>query len=286
MKARHLLETTHAVAAADAARNESSLALYDERFFEKRGTATVESAGALVPILIGLVEVRSIVDVGCGRGEWLRAFAEHGITDTLGIDGHSGSGTLLVPKDQFIQRDLRFPLRIDRTFDLALCLEVAEHLPAESGAVLVDSLTRLAPTVLFSAATPGQGGTGHINEQWPDYWSKLFEQHAYVVIDAIRPLIWSEGRIRKEYRQNALLFAREEIVATSETLMRARSATRMQQLSVVHPELFAKKANPSAKRLMRTLRQRVLAAARSGVRRVLPFPRGGKAVAKESGSRR
>ena len=65
------------------------------------------------------------------------------------------------------QRDLAQPLQIDRRFDLALSLEVAEHLPPECGSEFVQTLTDLSSVILFSAAIPFQGGTDHLNEQWP-----------------------------------------------------------------------------------------------------------------------
>jgi SAM-dependent methyltransferase len=60
-------------------------------------------------------------------------------------------------------------------FDMAMCLEVAEHLPPELGDRLVGLLSELSPTVVFSAASPGQGGAGHINEQAKEYWLTRLE---------------------------------------------------------------------------------------------------------------
>ncbi len=62
------------------------------------------------------------------------------------------------------------------TFDLAYCFEVAEHVPAPSGDRLVEHLVQAAPFVVFTAAHPGQGGTGHVNEQPKDYWIGRFER--------------------------------------------------------------------------------------------------------------
>jgi SAM-dependent methyltransferase len=72
------------------------------------------------------------------------------------------------------------PATMDGPFDLAYCFEVAEHLPELLGLRLVDFLCMLAPIVIFSAATPGQGGTGHINEREPDYWIGQFTARGFV----------------------------------------------------------------------------------------------------------
>ena len=65
-------------------------------------------------------------------------------------------------------------------YDLALCIEVAEHLQPEYAETLVDNVTRSARVVFWSAAHPGQGGTCHYNEQPPEYWEALFAARGFV----------------------------------------------------------------------------------------------------------
>ena len=69
----------------------------------------------------------------------------------------------------FVASDLSEPITIDRGYDLALCIEVAEHLPLSSEPTLIEELTSAAQAVMFSAAIPGQEGVNHVNEQWLDY---------------------------------------------------------------------------------------------------------------------
>lgn len=61
-------------------------------------------------------------------------------------------------------------------FDLAYCFEVAEHVPASLAGRLVDHLVASAAAIVFTAAQPGQGGIGHVNEQPKEYWIREFEQ--------------------------------------------------------------------------------------------------------------
>jgi 2-polyprenyl-3-methyl-5-hydroxy-6-metoxy-1,4-benzoquinol methylase len=90
------------------------------------------------------------VDLGCGVGTWLRVFQEHGIQDVLGIDGdYVDRSALDIAEACFRSTDLSRPLEIERQFDLALCLEVAEHLPQRSAATLVGSLCGSAPLCFF-----------------------------------------------------------------------------------------------------------------------------------------
>ena len=136
------------------------------------------SARVVVPMVIELTHPSSVLDVGCGRGAWLSAFIANGIEQVVGLDGdYIKPSTLLFPADRFRPTNLsiKFEIPPDR-FDLAICLEVAEHLPAPNSRHLVRQLTSAASQVLFSAAPPGQGGGGHINCKPLSYWRKIFEE--------------------------------------------------------------------------------------------------------------
>jgi SAM-dependent methyltransferase len=214
---------------------------YDKRFFESIEGGSVRSAGALVPYVLELVAARSVVDVGCGNGTWAAEFIKAGVPEVLGLDGtwvHPEQ--LLIPREQFRAHDLaNVPVRLDRTFDLAICLEVGEHLPDAQSDRLVDDLCRLAPVVLFSAAVPGQGGTSHINEQWPGYWIERFRRAGRRAIDCVRPVFWNDGRVQWWYRQNAIVYATDAALAAHPKLARAAAESPKDILAMVHPEGFA-----------------------------------------------
>lgn len=183
---------------------------YGEDFFEHLSRTTRASALAVVPHILELVPVNSVVDLGCGEGIWLHAFGDHGVTDVLGLDGdYVQRDHLQIGPDKFRPVDLTQPVQLDRSFDLALCLEVGEHLPARSARSLVRSLAAAAPVVLFSAALPGQGGVAHVNERWPIYWEHMFAAEGMRKWDVVRPRIWSDRVIEPYYRQNLYLFARD-----------------------------------------------------------------------------
>ena len=109
--------------------------------------------------------VESVVDVGCGTDVWLSVLKEKGVKTIQGYDGNwvLDAEALAIPRECFSAVDLNKSFEVDRRFDLAMSMEVAEHLVPESSANFVRSLTRLSDIVLFSAAVPGQGGTNHIN---------------------------------------------------------------------------------------------------------------------------
>jgi SAM-dependent methyltransferase len=205
------------------------------------------------------VAPRSVVDLGCGHGIWLETFVRHGVDDYLGIDGDwVPLEKLHFPRERFLAARLDRPLRLARRFDLAVSLEVGEHLPERGAKRFVRNIAALAPTVLFSAAVPYQRGTDHLNEQWPDYWAALFREHGYVVLDGLRPLVWSSDAVFSFYRQNVLMFAAPQAIEAHPLLAQDRERTVEEQLSIVHPELMESLAahprehvrRPSARELM------------------------------------
>lgn len=205
----------------------------------------MRSASVVVPILLRFVRVKAVVDVGCGDGTWLSVFKEHGVNDTVGLDGNYVDRKLLrIPEDQFTALDLSLPFRLARAFDLALSLEVAEHLPQQAAEGFVRSITSLAPVVLFSAAIPFQDGNRHLNEQWPDYWASLFKRHDYLPIDCIRSKIWENNEVEWWYAQNTLLFAQTGRIESDPVLRQEFERTNSQQLCLVHPRKYVQVARP------------------------------------------
>jgi len=204
---------------------------YTDAFYYSQSDRSYQSSAYVLPVVLSVVPAKSAIDVGCGVGTWASRLLEYGVADVLGIDGDYVNRDLLrIPRESFQAYDLSKPITIDREFDLAVCLEVAEHLPPSRSGGLVKDLTKLAPVVLFSAAIPGQGGTDHINEQYLSYWAGLFRAHEYVLLDILRPTLWNDERCDWWYRQNAVVFTHKD-----------NPLSRLQVESVVdcvHPRLF------------------------------------------------
>ena len=192
---------------------------------------SLQSARIVVPILFEYLnpKPRRVVDFGCARGAWLKACQENGVESIQGLDGpYLDRSKLVIDSTCFKSTDLSGPLEIEGEWDMAICVEVAEHLPQKVGPALVRALTRSAPLVLFSAAVPGQTGRGHINEQWPIYWKHLFEEHGFSRLDPVRRHIWQDNRVEWWYRQNIFLYVSESILAVSEPLrLELEAANRM-----------------------------------------------------------
>lgn len=97
--------------------------------------------------------------------------------------------------------------------DIATSFEVGEHVPEAHAAALVQLIAETAPTVVFSAATPGQGGSGHINEQPHAFWQRLFAEHGQVCdhreTESLRAE-WTAGGVESWYASNVMVFRRHD----------------------------------------------------------------------------
>lgn len=209
---------------------------YDAAFYAAQKDGSRRSAERVLPFLDRWVRPKSVVDVGCGVGTWLSVWRELGVSSVVGVDGdYVDRSLLMIEKGSFIAHDLSRPIPDLGGFDLVMSLEVAEHLPAESAAQFVAGLTSLGPVVMFSAAIPSQGGTNHVNEQWPEYWARLFANYGYDVMDCLRREIWNDEGVEWWYAQNTFLYVRRGDLSKYPELM-ARCGG--DPLARVHPRMW------------------------------------------------
>ena len=214
---------------------------------------SLKSARIYIEHLRKLHQAASVLDVGCGRGMWLKACHEAGCTKLLGLDGRWNEQSLMAdPAILFRAIDLDQPFTSERV-DLAMSLEVAEHLKPASASSFVASLTGTSDTVLFGAAFLGQGGTNHINEQPCSYWATLFAAEGFDAFDIFRPALWGDSRIPFWYRQNTFLYARRG----SDAHRLFGLPVRRDFMDCIHPEMYAARtatiSAPSFKDHMRSL---------------------------------
>jgi len=227
--------------AKSVAEIEPAVEIYGDDFQKMLLATSCQSAEQIVPYIMELVRPKSIVDVGCGVGAWLAAFRDIGhIKDYLGIDGdYIQKQHLLIDQSNFLAKNLeKMPITCGRSFDLAVSLEVAEHLAEELALPFVESLTRLAPVILFSAAIPNQGGANHIHERWPSYWAELFSRFHYVPVDCIRRKFWNNEKVSWWYSQNIILYAKFDQLEKYPFLNKEYDSFKEPPLSLVHPRLW------------------------------------------------
>jgi len=206
------------------------------RYVHEADTHNLASPNIVVPYLVEQFRPSSVVDVGCGIGTFLHVFKQQGVGQVLGVDGKwVDRSKLYIGENEFLETNLEEPIRLGREFDMVICLEVAEHLAPSSADIIVDSLTSLGKTIVFSAATAKQGGQNHLNEQPFAYWKEKFEKKGYRVLDVFRPVFWNEPKVQWWYKQNMFLIVHPS-VDTTEIERRANCMSSDQLL--IHPELY------------------------------------------------
>jgi SAM-dependent methyltransferase len=216
--------------------------LYGQEFYKSIIDDAYASAKVYGGLLAPILPTRSVVDLGCGQGAWLRALGENGAERLVGYDGPwVDAARLMDSRIEFRPCDLSqgLPKFSGEHFDLAVSLEVAEHLPASSALGFVESLVDLSDAVLFGAAWTGQGGVGHLNEQCNSYWGKLFVAHRYRPFDIFRARVWGNPSVAYWYQQNAFLYVLEG--SQTEKHLSAQGILPMQGtafMDCVHPQLY------------------------------------------------
>jgi SAM-dependent methyltransferase len=153
--------------------------VYNPIHFMRFHEIAMESAAGVIRTFTSVFpDAQRYVDVGAGTGAFA-AEAQRAGRKVIACE-HSPKGRKVAAKQGVDCRPFDLlndpPAHLEGPFDLAYCLEVAEHLPPELGEKLVQYVASLAPLVVFTAAHPGQGGTAHINEQPKSYWIERFEK--------------------------------------------------------------------------------------------------------------
>ena len=211
--------------------------LYPAGFYENRRAHTAYAAHQLLSALPPQLPRAAVADIGCGTGTWLATALGSGSRSAFGMEGDWVTPAMLDdPRINLHPHDLEQRFAAPRV-DLAISLEVAEHLSPGRAPTFVADLVAIAPAILFSAAIPGQGGVGHRNEQWQSYWAELFANNGYSSHDIVRPLIWTEDAIPAWYRQNTILYLDQATAANLAVL-----STPPGLLDRVHPS-FWERAN-------------------------------------------
>ena len=182
---------------------------YGEDFYEGQAEQSYRSAQVVLGHLFSNYRPRSLVDFGAGAGSWLKAARELGVERLLGIEGPWARPLVASSGLEYRFQNLEEKVALPERFDLALTVEVAEHLIPERSESFVTDLCAASDLIVFGAALPHQGGNGHINERLHSFWVALFETKDYACIDFFRPALWFQPNVDPWYVQNTFLFARK-----------------------------------------------------------------------------
>jgi 2-polyprenyl-3-methyl-5-hydroxy-6-metoxy-1,4-benzoquinol methylase len=167
--------------------------IYDTDFFTEASAAKTSCAEAVAQILVAHLDFQTVFDIGCGTGIFLDALHRLGKT-VLGCDSSPDALRLSSKAYPIFLADATQPILFNTPFDLVVCFEVAEHIPPRNSASLVRNCTTSGRCIAFTAAPPGQGGIGHINEKPYAYWIRLFSSHSFVLDPGLTDAIKTDMR--------------------------------------------------------------------------------------------
>jgi SAM-dependent methyltransferase len=215
-------------------------ATYNHGFYSATEYATRCAAEKISALILELFDPRSVADVGCGNGIWLEVFDRaESVERIFGLDGNSvpDEDLLILPKYfKRVDLELEYSEELEGRFDVVTCFEVAEHISPANAVQFIRNLTEISDVVVFSAAIPFQKGVCHVNENWPEYWARIFRSFGYVPVDCIRRKVWYDDDVAFWYKQNTFAYVKEPEVERYFPGYDAAMETPV--LSAVHPYLF------------------------------------------------
>jgi SAM-dependent methyltransferase len=165
--------------------------MYDRDFHKSIENDEYPQAVRLAEYIASHVPCSTFLDFGCSTGLYLNEIKKRlPQIESVGYEfAEDAVNAALCP--DVVQFDLTEPLqRSKKENTLSLCLEVLEHIDDANWLPVLTNITKLSDVIIFSAAIPGQGGTGHINCRWKIDWIRRFHSLGWVVdLDKSRHMI-------------------------------------------------------------------------------------------------
>lgn len=130
---------------------------------------------AIAEELVKEFHPRTVLDIGCSAGTLIECLRRMGF-DVCGVDGSAEAKKV---NSNVLVHDLRKKEGVPwqpGIFDLVNCSDVAEHLEPEYSGVIASLVVEAAKpggVIWFGAATPGQGGLGHVCLRSHDEWRTI-----------------------------------------------------------------------------------------------------------------
>ena len=129
--------------------------------------------------LISKYNIKSVIDVGCGRGFSSLYFKSLGCS-VLGVDGSQQAKDSSLISDHFHHHDYsKGKSGITGEIDFAWSCEFVEHIDEQYMQNFVDDFKK-AKYLAITFAGIGQGGHHHVNENTQEYWIDVMNKNGFV----------------------------------------------------------------------------------------------------------
>jgi len=187
--------------------------MYDEVYYREQvdGPAVI-AAGVIAESIVSRFRPAKVIDIGCGTGAILSAFRDLGC-EVTGLEYSEAALTFCRARNLDVKKfDIEKDVLEDAPqYDVTISTEVAEHLPERMADRFVNLVSSFSPTIVFTAAFPGQGGADHVNEQPQSYWIEKFQRRGFeldVELSETWKLNWKAAGIAFWYWNNVMVFRR------------------------------------------------------------------------------
>jgi len=151
---------------------------YSLEYYQALNREEGPQAKALAEAITELYHPQSVIDLGCATGLYLEPFT----CRVTGLDFSKAAfdeRVLRIAPQDCILFDLTNADFRPMKHDVALCLEVVEHIGCEHADTLVANICKASDTIGMTAAPPAQAGLNHVNCQPQSYWEEKFAQHGF-----------------------------------------------------------------------------------------------------------
>ncbi len=163
---------------------------------------TMGQSPALWEWMLKGMNVKTFIDVGCGRGISTKWFLDHN-AEVLCVEGsHEAVMNSLLPKEFIVEHDFyRGPWWPSKTYDVAWAVEFLEHV----GRHKMDNYINIFKSAAVSVVTYSTWGGWHHVEVHPDglFWRNRFAAHGFVYLDQLTQKMKSVAPISKDDGFNA-----------------------------------------------------------------------------------
>lgn len=166
--------------------NKFNLKEYDDRYFKWHKDNTRKYIIKTMDWFIDNYKPNSVIDYGCGIGAYLESSLNKGITNIKGFD--IGGEYVKKYTEKSIQPFIEYldctkPVNTEK-YECVISLETGEHIETKYSEQFIKNIvnsTQKKGNIIYSAAQPGQPGTGHINCQPKEFWIKIFNSFNFFV---------------------------------------------------------------------------------------------------------
>jgi len=157
--------------------------------------------------IINELEIKSIIDIGCGEGHSTKYFKEKGCK-VLGIEGSKVAINNSPIKESLIRHDYtKEPFNPDKEYDLAWSCEFVEHVKEKFLNNYLETF-KASKYIFMTHALPGQGGYHHVNCQPKGYWIEKISEIGFKFDKELTQKA-REKALHGYFEQTGLVFKRE-----------------------------------------------------------------------------